>query len=105
MEIANWVPAVGEEIMIAPDVSTDMPLVTRFMMTEYAGDTVVVDGVDEYVESPIYEIPGRHPRRMFCVYAGGFWWPACAVMPVSPLPVRSENDLDDLLGLAPENEL
>lgn len=97
MEITNWVPAVGEEIMIAPDISTDMPLVTGGM-TEWAGDTVVVMEVDEYVENP-------NPRRLFDVYAGGYWWPSYAVMPTFPISVCSENDLDDLLGFVPENEL
>lgn len=98
MKNTNWVPVVGEKIMIVPDASTDMPLVTRFMMTEYAGKTVVVREVDAYLENP-------NPRRLFDVFADGYWWPSCAVMPTSPISVCSENDLDDLLGLVPGNVL
>lgn len=98
MEITNWVPAVGEEIMISPDIiSMDMPLVTRFM-TRYAGNTDEVKLVYVPEKNP-------DPRRRFDVFAFGFWWPSCAVMPTSPISVCSENDLDDLLGLVPGNEL
>lgn len=96
--MTDWVPAVGEEIMISPAASRYMPLISD-RMEIYRGRVCIVSKVD------VYENPPSSNRR-FDVYVGeiGLWWPSCAVMPVSPISVRSENDLDDLLGLVPGKE-